>query len=496
MHTAPSIPLPFDAVVAKYVLLLPLLLSVLLSIISPSSIHALPQQQQSSSSSSSSSSATVASLSSSDSSNDDRYIVVLKPDLPQINITNHIQRIQKFHSPLTTNLTSSLVSSATIAPSTIGGFQWYSSPVQEDALRDDDAVSYYVKDVPMSLQELIQSNPPSWGLDRIDQRKGTNDQFRFPTSQGRGVVIYILDTGVSDHEDLENRLTYGPSFVDDDSSGDPNGHGTFVAGVCCGTEYGVAKQANVISVKTLDSEGNGMLSDLLKGLAYVVEQHTAHNNSNLSLGAFYNQAANDAIETAISLGIHVTIAAGNYGEDACKYSPGSTPGAITVGATDPDDSIASYSNFGKCVDIFAPGTDIVSIWNDEDEHTRTGTSMAAPHVTGVMALFLSQSDYTPSKLQQHVKHVSSQIRNDFEIDVMGNGNKTVADNSINDGYRVKGYNGSTLANLLYNHPVDGTATFIFRTASKASTTLTSRHASQPLTLLPLLLVSFIVIIPL
>ncbi|KAI8145630.1 peptidase S8/S53 domain-containing protein [Fennellomyces sp. T-0311] len=420
------------------------------------------------------------------SQSDDSYIVVLKPDLPQLNITNHIKRIQQFRSPLSnsTNATlSSSLASATINPSTIGSFQWYSGHIPDESLLTDDAVNYWVKDVPLSLQELVQSDPPSWGLDRIDQRRGTNNQYRFPTSQGRDVNIYILDTGVSDHPDLKDRLSWGPSFVDDDNTEDYNGHGTFVAGVCSGTEYGVAKKSNIISVKTLDSKGNGMLSDLLKGMSYVVEQHTAKNNSksivNLSLGTFYNQAANDAIDHAISLGIHVVIAAGNYGEDACKYSPGSTPGAVTVGAIDEDDSIAKYSNFGKCVDIFAPGTDIVSIWNDEDEHTMTGTSMAAPHVAGVMALFLSQKDYTPSKLLQHVKHVSSRISNDFEIDVMGNDNKTIADNAVDDGYHVQGYNGSTLANIVFNHPIDGDPLYIFRAASSAY----QSSASPPLILL-------------
>ncbi|KAG2218601.1 hypothetical protein INT45_013909, partial [Circinella minor] len=405
--------------------------------------------------------------------NNNNYIIVLKPNLSKINITNHIQRIQKFHtsSSPSTNLTS-FASISPIHTSTIGNFQFYSSQLNDESLlNNDEAIHYYVKDIPMSLQELVQSNPPSWGLDRIDQRNGKlNQQYRFPTSQGRDVNIYILDTGVTRHDDLKDRITYGPSFInEEDTIGDPNGHGTFVAGVCCGTEYGVAKKANIISIKTLDSEGNGMLSDLLKGLSYVVEQHISQNNSksivNLSLGAFYNQAANDAIENAISLGIHVTIAAGNYGEDACKYSPGSASGAVTVGATDPDDSIASYSNFGQCVDIFAPGTDIVSIWNDDDEHTMSGTSMAAPHVSGVMALFLSEKDYTPKKLQTQVKHVSSKIRNDFEIDMMGNDNKSVADNAINDGYRVNGYNGSTLANILFNHPLDGYPTYIYLTSS-------------------------------
>lgn len=113
-------------------------------------------------------------------------------------------------------------------------------------------------------------------MDRIDQRTGLNGEFRFPTRQGAGVTVYILDTGIyGNHTDIQDRVTYGPSVIESDSDpeSDPNGHGTFVAGVCCGTEYGVAKKANIVSVKTLDADGNGMLSDLLKGLDWVVQQH-------------------------------------------------------------------------------------------------------------------------------------------------------------------------------------------------------------------------------
>ncbi|KAI8334369.1 peptidase S8/S53 domain-containing protein [Chlamydoabsidia padenii] len=150
---------------------------------------------------------------------------------------------------------------------------------------------------------------------------------------------------------------------------------------------------------------------------------------NLSLCALYNQV----VEQVIQLGIHVVVAAGNYGEDACLYSPGSSPGVITVGAIDRDDSIAYYSNFGKCVDMFAPGTDIKSITSDSDTATKTltGTSMAAPHVAGSMALFLAQADYTPFELSNYMKNISTLIYLDFAInDTDGNTNKSILDNAI------------------------------------------------------------------
>ncbi|KAI7883255.1 subtilisin-like protein [Lichtheimia hyalospora FSU 10163] len=431
--------------------------------------------------------------------NDDttgRYIVVLKPNIDTIAITNHIQHVQSFRTNSSIiqktsikyghafNNTNNTFSNSTndqessSSYSSIGSLRWYAgefySAAFESSLPTDASVHYWVKDVPLSLQELVQKDPPSWGLDRIDQRIGQNGQYRFPTNQGAGVDVYILDTGVKgDHEELEGRVRYGPSFVYDgetnDANADEHGHGTFVAGVCCSTSYGVAKQANIVSVKTLDNDGNGMLSDLLKGLSWVVSQHRNDTKTvvNLSLGADFNQVANDAIAQAVSLGIHVVVAAGNYGEDACKYSPGSAPQAITVGAIDQDDAIAYYSNFGKCVDIFAPGTNIVSTWNTGMDASKklTGTSMAAPHVSGALALMLAKKAYTPAEMQQYLKNVSSLVTENFDIDDMGNSNKTVLDNAINSGWKSTRYNASgTNANILFTHPTDGEQLWVFGTS--------------------------------
>ncbi|ORY98896.1 peptidase S8/S53 domain-containing protein [Syncephalastrum racemosum] len=401
--------------------------------------------------------------------NTDRYIVVFKPNLPSRALASHMQAAQRFLiTPPSTTTSTNTTASATTRASTlnytsIGQFHWYAGEFYSDKFEQllgttrnasDDVIHYWVKDVPMSLQEFVQTNPPSWGLDRIDQRQGTNGQYRFPTKQGEGVTVYVLDTGVFAHKDLEGRLSIGPSVLDtsEDGSNDVYGHGTFVAGVCCGTEYGVAKQAQVVSVKTLDDEGNGNLSDLLKGLQWVTTQHKPGAKS---------VAANDAIEQATVLGIHVVIAAGNYGEDACKYSPGSAPTAVTVGAIDSDDAVAKYSNFGACVDLFAPGTDIVSIGTSNDAtQTLTGTSMAAPHVAGAMALYLSEADYTPSTLATHLRHVSSLVSNHLTL---GTGNKSVLDNGVGDGWKVPDYYDETATpmNILFTHPIDGQQFYIF-----------------------------------
>ncbi|KAI9033903.1 peptidase S8/S53 domain-containing protein [Phycomyces nitens] len=430
----------------------------------------------------------------------DTYIVVFRPRVSKSAIKSHILRAQQHlvinnvpdNSTLKTGKMHKSVQ--TLGYSAIGEFRWYagrfeSQPFedlmsnsitlrqqkttvkeQDDDEEESDVVHYWAKDVQFSLQEFIQLDVPNWGLDRIDQRTGTNGQYRLPTTQGEGATVYVLDTGIlASHNDFKGRVTIGATIVGDaEDPSDANGHGTFVAGVCCGTSYGVAKKANIVSVKTLDDQGNGRLSDLLKGLEWVLSHHLINNNTksivNLSLGAMRSQATNDAVEQAIAMGLHFTIAAGNYGEDACLYSPGSARGAITVGAIDEDDSVAYYSNFGKCVDIFAPGTNIRSTWNTgvQDTHVLTGTSMAAPFVAGAMALHLSQKDYSPEALVNHIKHTSSLITQDFTIindPDNFNENKTVLDNSTDDGYRAqeaeKYTKDATLVNILYTHPGDG-----------------------------------------
>ncbi|KAK3842005.1 MAG: peptidase S8/S53 domain-containing protein, partial [Linnemannia gamsii] len=277
----------------------------------------------------------------------------------------------------------------------VGDLVWYSATMDpktaEQILQQQHQhqIKYLIPDLPVQMYGRVQSHPPSWGLDRVDQRSDKLDGlYHYPKSAGQNVTIYVIDTGVNiDHKDFEGRAKHGPVFAQGQNPDniDRNGHGTFVAGLAAGSTFGVAKKAQIVSLKALDDAGAGRLSNVLAAIEWVVKQHVAQGK--------FNKPTNEAIQEAMRLGIHFSIAAGNDGKDACQFSPASTPGAMTVGATDKDDTIASYSNFGPCVAIFAPGSGIVSAWADSDtaSHIQSGTSMASPHVAGLMAMLLSES---------------------------------------------------------------------------------------------------------
>jgi len=251
-----------------------------------------------------------------------------------------------------------------------------------------------VADTPMkAINE--QSPVPSWGLDRIDAvDTALNDSYKY-FSTGAGARVYVVDTGIySGHSDLSGRVISGYTAINDGKgTQDCNGHGTHVAGTVAGTKYGVAKSATLIAVRVLDCEGSGFSSSVVAGINWAVASHPGGPGIiNLSLGGGANSAVDDAVAAATRAGLVVVAAAGNSGADACNFSPARAPSAITIGATDKNDNRASYSNFGKCVDMYAPGTGITSTWISGASSTRTisGTSMAAPHVAGLAAR-LSQS---------------------------------------------------------------------------------------------------------
>jgi subtilisin family serine protease len=225
----------------------------------------------------------------------------------------------------------------------------------------------------------------------------------------------VIDTGIrASHRQFANRIGDGYDFIDDDADADDcNGHGTHVAGIAAGATFGIAKQAVLHPVRVLDCSGSGFYSQVIAGIDWVAGHRQIPAVANMSLGGGPSDAADDAITNAIAGGTSFVVAAGNEAASACDFTPARVRDALTVGATDPDDRRAYYSNTGACVDLFAPGSDIRSAWNMDNRATATisGTSMAAPHVTGVVALMLSTQWWlSPAKVNAAVIASSSKGR--------------------------------------------------------------------------------------
>jgi subtilisin family serine protease len=269
------------------------------------------------------------------------------------------------------------------------GFAGELNPGQLNALRHNPNVAYVEPD--MRVQATATQSNATWGLDRIDQRAlPLSGTFTY-TPTGAGVNVYIIDTGIRlSHGDFGGRAVSGYDAVDGGSADDCNGHGTHVAGTVGGSTYGVAKAAKLYAVRVLDCAGSGTNSGVIAGMDWVAQNRVAPAAANMSLGGGASQAIDDAIQRMVNAGVATVVAAGNENQNACNVSPSRAPNAITVGSTTRTDARSSFSNFGSCVDLFAPGSDITSAWHTGDAVTNTisGTSMASPHVAGVAALYL------------------------------------------------------------------------------------------------------------
>ncbi|QPP05984.1 S8 family peptidase [Streptomyces bathyalis] len=259
-----------------------------------------------------------------------------------------------------------------------------------------------------------QSNPPSWGLDRIDQKETKGDKkYTFPDNAGEGVTAFVIDTGVRmTHKDFGKRAKSGFDAIDGGEADDGQGHGTHVAGTIAGTDHGVAKKANIVAVRVLDDQGSGTTEQVVKGIDWVTKNAKGPSVANMSLGGPKDEALDSAVQKAVDSGITFAVAAGNESQDADNASPARVKDALTVAASDDADKQADFSNFGKLVDIYAPGVDIVSATNTGDDATETlsGTSMASPHVAGAAALFLgANKDAKPADV---AKGLSEQATKD------------------------------------------------------------------------------------
>jgi len=254
-----------------------------------------------------------------------------------------------------------------------------------------------------------------WGLDRIDQTNLPLDRKFHLSATGKGVHLYILDTGLRySHVDFVGRVRDGIDFIDDDwDPWDEYGHGTHITGTAAGTTYGVAKEAWIHPVRVLGDDGSGAWSGIIKGLDWIAKNHKRPAAAVLSLGGHKSWSVNRAVEGLIRAGVTVVVAAGNSHKDACTFSPASVDTAITVASTNRRDHISSFSNYGPCVDIFAPGSEILSTWNgkDYDTSTSSGTSMACPHVLGAAALHLENHPYAdPAEVKGAILQAASHVQ--------------------------------------------------------------------------------------
>jgi serine protease len=303
---------------------------------------------------------------------------------------------------------------------------------QLELVKKDSSVAYVEKNGLMYASDT-QPNA-TWGLDRIDQPNlPLNGQYTYPTG-GSAVNVYVIDTGITmNHSQFGGRASSGHDFIDNDNDAtDCAGHGTHVSGTIGSSTYGVAKNVRLIGVRVLNCQGSGSFAGIIAGIEWVTANHQKPAVANMSLGGQASQSVDQAVANSIARGVTYALAAGNDNANACNGSPGRVSTAITVGSTTSNDSRSSFSNWGSCVAIFAPGSQITSTWLNNGTNTIDGTSMASPHVAGVAALYLSKNpSATPAQVKTAL--INGSTANKVSNPGSGSPNRLLSMAFLNDG---------------------------------------------------------------
>lgn len=332
-----------------------------------------------------------------------QYIVILNKDVGSSN--EFAQGIAKQHGGKVLQTYDAVLKGFAIYLPDVAGTAFV------EAMKKNPKVVSVENDTIMKVDATTQSNP-DWGLDRIDQKNLPLDSAYSYLQTGSGTTAYIVDTGIlSTHQQFSGRVLSGYTAISDgNGTNDCHGHGTHVAGTVGGSTYGVAKNVSLVPIRILGCDGSGASSNVIAGLDWILKNGKKPAVVNMSLGGEANASLDSAVENLFNNSYVMVVAAGNSNTDACSSSPARVSKAITVAATDSTDTRASYSNYGSCVDIFAPGSQINSSWIGSNTATKVlnGTSMATPHVVGVVAEMLqSTPTATPQTISNNLLNQAS-----------------------------------------------------------------------------------------